>query len=272
MMITPDKQSPAPDYGLDAPHVVRNLFLIGGVGLLLWGSAAAGLWTGDIVIGPIGGVALRFPAIAQLFWGVGFTAGGLLMVWSSKIGKVRKREHLLDHVTWTGNEQVLDVGCGRGLMLVAAAKRLTTGKAIGIDKWQQEDLQGNRPEATLQNARLEHVAERVDVKTADMRELPFGDASFDVVLSCAAIHNIYSAAGRSKAISEIARVLKPDGRAVIDDIRHMEEYAEAFGRAGCPNVRRISSRLYTFFWTIITMGSLRPGTIVAQKSAQHVGG
>jgi cyclopropane fatty-acyl-phospholipid synthase-like methyltransferase len=30
-------------------------------------------------------------------------------------------------------EAVLDVGCGRGLMLVGAARRLKTGKAVGID-------------------------------------------------------------------------------------------------------------------------------------------
>jgi cyclopropane fatty-acyl-phospholipid synthase-like methyltransferase len=48
-------------------------------------------------------------------------------------------------VPWKGDEAVRDVGCGHGLMLVGAARRLTTGKATGIDIWQAEDLTGNRP-------------------------------------------------------------------------------------------------------------------------------
>ena len=121
------------------------------------------------------------------------------MVWSSRSGKVRDRERLLDAISFGGAERVLDVGRGRGLMLIGAAKRLTPGgggRAVGVDIWQAEDLSGNWPEATLENARLEGVLDRVEVKTADMRKLPFDDASFEVVVSSKAIHNVYSKDGR----------------------------------------------------------------------------
>lgn len=75
----------------------------------------------------------------------------------------------------------MDVGCGRGLLLNAAARRLTPGKAIGIDLWQSVDQSGNRPEATLANARLEGVAGLVEVKTGDMRELPRSQGSQQVL-------------------------------------------------------------------------------------------
>src|SRR5439155_9251689 len=88
-------------------------------------------------------------------------AGGML--WYSKAGKLRGRERLLDLVPWRGDETVLDVGCGRGLLLVGAARRLTTGRAVGVDLWRGVDLSGNRPEAPLENARLEGVEGRVDV-------------------------------------------------------------------------------------------------------------
>ena len=190
----------------------------------------------------------------------------LLMIWSSRVGKIKERERLLDEIVWKGNERVLDVGCGRGLMLIGAAKRLTTGSATGIDVWQAEDLSGNRPEAALENAAREGVANRVRVETADMRKMPFPDGSFDVVVSCAAIHNLYSRDDRARAIGEIARVLTPGGQALIDDIRHHREYAAAFERSGCALVRRIGSRAAAALLAVITFGSLRPGTLLVRKS------
>src|SRR5262245_42175976 len=131
-----------PDYGIDAPGVVRNLFLVAAIDLAVWGSATLGLWSGQFAI-PISVVRLVFPLTdAGLGIGLGCTAMGVWMMWESKVGKLRGREQLLSRVAWTGHEQVLDVGCGRGLMLIGAAKRLTDGKAIGIDIWQAEDLSG----------------------------------------------------------------------------------------------------------------------------------
>ena len=110
-----------------------------------------------------------------------------------KIGKIKERERLLDLVTWEGTETVLDLGCGRGLLLVAAARRLSTGKATGLDLWQAEDLTGNQPDATMANARREGVSDRVEVTSGDMRAMPFADRSFDVVVSNVAIHTSMTA-------------------------------------------------------------------------------
>ena len=131
----------------------------------------------------------KVPKLILVLTGMGFTSGigcslmGLWMLWNSRIGKVRRRERLLQRIAWTGRERVLDVGCGRGLMLIGAAKRLNTGKATGIDIWQSEDLSGNRPEAAMENARREGVADRIEVQTAEMRQMPFPANTFDVVVS-----------------------------------------------------------------------------------------
>jgi len=255
--------SPTPDYGLDAPGAVRNLFIAAAAGLLVRLSVAAHLWSGKLTLGP-----LDFnlaPMSVALALGCGFM--GAWMAWDSKFGKVRERERLLNLLTWTGRERVLDVGCGRGLLLIGAAKRLTTGTAAGIDLWQKEDLSGNRPEAVLENARLEGVAERVEVHTADMRTMPFPEGSFDTVLSMMAIHNIYSRPGRAAAIAEICRVLKPGGVALIVDIRHIRQYAAALRAGGCTNVRRASSDIGTIVLMILTLGALRPGNLIARKDA-----
>ena len=250
-----------PDYGLDAPGVVRNLGLASGAALLLWGSAALGFWSGEIALP---GVRVAFSQ-AGLWIGIACALMAIWMVWESKIGKLGRRDRLLGHLTWNGSERVLDIGCGRGLMLIGAAKRLTTGRATGIDIWQAEDLSGNKPEATLDNARREGVVDRVEVKTADMRKMPFPDGTFDVAVSSAAIHNLYAAGDRALAIAEVARVLKPGGRAVIDDIRHLPEYAAAFEKHGC-EARRIGSRTLALFLTVLTFGSLQPGTLLVRKA------
>jgi SAM-dependent methyltransferase len=256
--------SPAPDYGLDAPGAVRNLFIAAGAGLLAWLTFKTHLWSGVLALGPF------VFQLGRMGLGAVLVCGGMgaWMTWDSKVGKVRERERLLDLLTWTGRERVLDVGCGRGLMLIGAAKRLTTGSAAGIDLWQKEDLSGNRPEATLENARLEGVAERVEVHTADMRKIPFPDGSFDTVLSMSAIHNVYSAPGRAAALAEIARVLKPGGTVLIEDIRHIREYAAALRAGGCTDVRNASSDFGTIVLRIITIGAVWPGVLIARKDGR----
>ena len=268
IVTNPTAQVAKPDYGIDAPNVIRNLVLFGVLGLALWGAAAAGWWSGDVVTPAIRGTVLRI-RLASSGLPMGFVCLGLAfwMYWTSVVGKVREREALVDQIAWTGHERVLDVGCGRGLMLLGAAKRLTTGKATGIDIWQSEDLSGNHPEATLENARRESVADRVDLQTMDVRSLAFPDGTFDVVLSCNALHNIYDAPGRAKAIGEIARVLKPGGVALIEDIRHQSDYVASFAEHGCGDARRIGSRSAAVLLGILTFGSLSPGAILVRKRA-----
>lgn len=219
-----------PNYGLDAPGVVRNLTVIGAIVMLL--AMLSGTVAADGRFG-----WLRYLQIS--FWapGLALLLTAAVMVWGSRVGKVRFRERILDGIPWRGDEQVLDVGCGHGLMLLGAAKRLNTGQAVGIDLWQREDQAGNSPEATMENARLEGVADRVELKDGDARKLPFADRTFDVILSSWALHNIYDREGRALAVREIARVLKPGGRAALVDIRHADEYAEVLRAAGL-DVRR----------------------------------
>jgi len=256
-----------PDYGIDAPNVVRNLFAVGIMGLLLLFSIIIKLWSGIIVVGPIAQETILIPMAPTGFCvGVGFISMAIWMLWSSKIGKIRNREKLLDNKLWKGNETVLDIGCGRGLMLIGAAKRLDKGKAIGIDIWQSEDLSGNNMEATIKNISLENVEDRTEVKTADMRQLPFSENTFDVVLSCSAIHNLYSKTDRAIAISEIVRVLKPGGQALIDDIRYYNEYKTYFLENGCKNIKKVNSLISELFVSLTTMGTIRPVTMIIIKA------
>lgn len=236
-------------YGLDAPPVVRNLALAALAGWILFAFAVAGTL-------PVWVQFFGYPAI-------GFTLGAVSMLWGSRFGKVRRRERLLDRLPWRGDECVLDLGCGRGLLAVGAARRVPRGRVIGVDIWQAEDLSGNRPEAVAANARREGVDAHVEVRTADMRQLPLDDASIDAVVSMTAIHNIYQPAGRERALDEAVRVLKPGGCILIDDIRHLAQYAARLRGAGCEvRVTRGPGQ----WWTrLTTFGNLAPGTLVGRK-------
>ncbi|MGH8126110.1 MAG: class I SAM-dependent methyltransferase [Rhodanobacteraceae bacterium] len=236
-------------YGLDAPPVVRNLAL---AALACWLLFALGFSS----ILPIKITGFEWPALA-------LTLGALSMIWSSRYGKLRRREQLLDRLPWRGDERVLDIGCGRGLMAVAAARRVPHGRAIGVDIWQSEDLSGNGPDAVAANAAREGVADRVETRTADMRELPFDDASIDTVVSSTAIHNIYKVEGRTRALDEIVRVLKPGGRVLIDDIRHLPQYAEHLRGAGF--IVGLTRGVGSWFWRVVSFGSLAPGSLTGRK-------
>jgi ubiquinone/menaquinone biosynthesis C-methylase UbiE len=203
------------------------LFLIGGFLLLAVGLALV-LLSMDWMTA-VGSITFTF--------GVIFTIEGLLMIWSSRYGKLRARDRLLDGLGLTGQENLLDVGCGRGLLLIGAARRLPNGRAVGVDVWSQVDLSDNRASATLANAAAEGVPERVEVHEADMRKLPFADASFDAVVASLSIHNLYSVDGRHEAILEIVRVLKPGGKVALIDIRHVREYAVGLLGAGMNDVK-----------------------------------
>jgi ubiquinone/menaquinone biosynthesis C-methylase UbiE len=252
-----------PSYGLDAPGVVSKLFMVTGV------AVAVGLlgMTLEFVLWANSPEPFRiiFPLYLMGPW-VAIACGvtGLAMVWYSYFGKLRMRDRLLDRVAWRGDEQVLDVGCGRGLMLIGAAGRLTTGKATGIDLWQDEDLSGNSAQRTIANAQTAGVADRVDVKTGDASEMPFPDGSFDVILSTMALHNIYDAKQRERAVREVARVLKPGGRVVIADIQHTGQYAEILDQCGLTEVGRHQDATAVPI-TLMTWGAVRPATVTARK-------
>jgi arsenite methyltransferase len=81
------------------------------------------------------------------------------------------------------------------------------------------------------------VGSRVELHTADMTSLPFPDASFDVVASALAIHNIPTAEGRTAAVTEALRVLRPGGQMIIVDFRHAADYAGVLRELGARDVK-----------------------------------
>ena len=154
------------------------------------------------------------------------TLRGKFVVWAREV----------DALDLTGAEQVLDLGCGRGAVLLLVARRLTTGKVIGLDAWRAKDQSGNTEAAARHNAEVEELADRVDLVTGDMRALPFDDASFDLVVSSLALHNISGAEDRDGAVVEALRVLRPGGRVLLADAMHADAYETTLRRCGAQDV------------------------------------
>lgn len=211
-----------PSYGVDAPGVVGAFLLVaGGLGTAAGLSIVAGH---SVLLWLLGGL-LGAGAIASLSLGIS-------MLLYSAMGKHRLRDHLLRARAWRGDEIVLDIGAGRGLMAVGAAQRAPTGRVLALDLWSSRDLTGNTPDALRRNAEIERVASRIQVVTGDARRLEFDDDSVDVVTSVFCLHNIDAEPERLGACREIARVLKKRGTAMIADFPGTSGYVDTLRAAG----------------------------------------
>ena len=118
-------------YGIDAPFAPA--FLAGLVILYLVlaiVTGRAGFWLAVLFIS----------ALEALF--IHTALRGKFVVWAK----------LLDGLSLRGDERILDLGCGRGAVLLMAAQHLTTGRAVGVDLWRKVDQSGNSAEATQRNA------------------------------------------------------------------------------------------------------------------------
>jgi arsenite methyltransferase len=106
-------------------------------------------------------------------------------------------------------ETVLDIGCGAGMDLLLAAKKVgPTGKAIGVD---MTPSMIERARAGAKAAGLSHV----EVRQGDAEALPVDDSSIDAVISNGVLN---LTPDKARAFGEIARVLRPGGRLLLADI------------------------------------------------------
>jgi ubiquinone/menaquinone biosynthesis C-methylase UbiE len=121
----------------------------------------------------------------------------------------------IDLADLRGNERILDVGCGNGMYLADLVRRQHRGTVTGMDL----------SPGMLSAARRRSA---VSLLVGDAQRLPFDDASFDRVLG---MHMLYHVPDRDLAISEMRRLLSPDGVVLVltNSCRHLEEMNTLIG-------------------------------------------
>jgi SAM-dependent methyltransferase len=237
-----------PNYGVDSPRILASLFGLG-IAFCCLGLVITSVWRWIFI-----GLAI------YLLLG----ASGMLSY--SKFGKLRMRDRLLNRIPWRGDERVLDVGCGRGLLTVAAAHRVPRGSVVGVDVWNAAALSGNRSDSVLRNARSEGVANRVEVKQGDARHLPFEEASFDAVVSNFVVHELKSRQDREQMMREVARVLKPGGHIALIDFIFTDDCVKDLTSYGV-DVRRQREGLLLFWISLIlNFGAVKTYQVFGTKT------
>ncbi len=106
----------------------------------------------------------------------------------------------LDLAELTGDESILDAGCGNGRYLETLRARGHRGPVFGADL----------SAGMLRTARPVNTG--VPLLATDVQALPFPAGSFDVVL---AMHMLYHVPDRARGLAEIRRVLRPGGVALV---------------------------------------------------------
>jgi ubiquinone/menaquinone biosynthesis C-methylase UbiE len=212
------KQKPQYGYYYFKPYMLMLLFFVlSGCGFLFLGM----LKKQPLITGG---------ALFLIFYGIFTTLGWLLARYVIPGNRIKFAKNIVDSLNISGKEKILDVGSGRGLYAIEVAKRLSTGKVIGIDVWDEAKIDnlifhhrlsqptGNIIKNAQRNAVIEGVDDRIEFISMDANHLRFRSNSFDIVICGFVIGHLWKFA--PAILNEIYRVLKPGGRLIlIDSVR-----------------------------------------------------
>ncbi|GAA5192007.1 class I SAM-dependent methyltransferase [Ferrimonas gelatinilytica] len=130
----------------------------------------------------------------------------------------------------------LDIGCGKGLATLLLARE-SRARITAVDN------EGTALEALALRAAQQGLADRVTTVCASMTELPFADASFDLLWSEGAAYIM----GIENALEQWRRLLKPGGVLVLSDLVWLTDTptadTEAFWQREYPDMQSVATRV-----------------------------
>jgi ubiquinone/menaquinone biosynthesis C-methylase UbiE len=151
---------------------------------------------------------------------------------------------VIDRLPWDGDGTALDIGTGNGAVAIELAKRLPEARVVGVDLWGKPWNYGR--DVCDSNAAAEGVGDRVRFERASAIDLPFGDETFDAVVTNFVFHTI-DVSDRLSLVREALRVLKPGGAFSLQDLfndqfyRNPETLADEVRSWGLEDVQFVSS-------------------------------
>jgi ubiquinone/menaquinone biosynthesis C-methylase UbiE len=144
-----------------------------------------------------------------------FTRQAASFAASSLLGAREQIDPVLEEAGIQPGDRLLDVGCGTGFLLLAAAQRC--GQAVGVDVTPAMLAEAKR---RAEEAGLANVA----LREANAEALPFADSRFDAVLTRLTLHHM---ADPGRVLSEMYRVCRAGGRFTICDIIAADDLSRA---------------------------------------------
>lgn len=162
-----------------------------------------------------------------VLYGCTTTVGWLLSRYVIPGNRIEIASKCINELNLKGDETVLDVGSGRGLYAIEAAKKLIHGHVFGIDLWDPNQAgavtfqhkysrpSGNSILNAKRNAEIEGVAHKITFINMDAMNIKFEKNKFDVVICAFIFSHLWRY--KSTLFKNILSVLKPNGKLIIID-------------------------------------------------------
>lgn len=172
-------------YGIDAPDYLISYSILSIIGIGLGFGFQFGIskiWNSSVGISIIISISYCF--------GISFGVTVIMMLMSTLFFKYATRKKLIIILKLNGNENIIDIGCGRGFLTIGIAEKLTTGKCYGIDIFDSWGQTSNNIENTKRNSELANVSDKVEIKYGNVCEIPYPNNMFDIVVSSFVLHRV----------------------------------------------------------------------------------